>query len=135
MSRLLNDLDYRFKNIAFQFLARLTEAGIPVMIITTLRTIEEQKQAVADKVSWTYNSKHLPQSPDGKSLAIDVCPFAQFTLHGTNKLMWDATDPAWQEMGKIGQALGLKWGVVKDGQRIDLGHFEWVQLSERMSKA
>jgi len=135
MKPLLTDLDYRGKNIFCQFLAQLTEAGIPVLIVTILRTLEEQKKAVADGVSWTYNSKHLPQPPDGKSLAIDVCPFAQYQLHGPDKLQWDATDPVWQEIGRIGQALGLKWGVVKDGKRIDLGHFEWVELSTRMSKA
>jgi hypothetical protein len=135
MSRLLNELDYRLKNVAFELLARCAEAGIPVMVITTSRTIEEQTDAVARGVSWTMNSKHLPQPPDGKSLAIDICPYEQFQLHGPDKLQWSADDPAWQQIGKIGEALGLKWGVIKDGTRLDLGHFEWRPLSERLTKA
>lgn len=40
MSRALNDLHPKFKPIAMELLARITEAGIPVMIIDTLRTPE-----------------------------------------------------------------------------------------------
>lgn len=121
MSRKLDDLSNRMRPVAFQFLARLTEAGIPVMVITTSRTAAEQADAVARGVSWTLQSKHLTGD------AIDVCPYDQFALHGPDKLQWDDTDPVWLKIGAIGQACGLKWGVVKaNGQRIDLGHLEYI---------
>lgn len=101
-----------------ELLARTVEQQIPVVIINTLRTPEEQAANLAKGVSWTSNSKHLTGD------AIDVCPYAQYDAHGTNKLDWDAADPIWQKVGAIGEALGLRWGgrwTVKD-----MGHFEYV---------
>ena len=135
MSRALNDLSSYLQPKAFEFVARAAEAGIPVMIVDTVRTTAEQTANVAKGVSWTMNSKHLPRnlrgilsvdtSNDTKADAFDVVPYDQFQLHGPDKLEWDDTDPAWQILGKIGEKLGLKWGVLKPGgKRIDLGHFE-----------
>ena len=123
MSRKLDDLSKRFRPAAYEFLARLTEAGIPVLIVTTSRTPEEQADAVKRGVSWTLKSKHLVGE------ALDVVPYAQYGLHGEDKLQWDAGDPVWKRIGEIGQSLGLKWGVVdgKTGLRKDLGHFEFVE--------
>ena len=72
MSRSLNDLAPAFRPLAVELLARLTEAGVPVMIIDTLRTPEEHADNLRRGVSWTTRSKHL----DG--LAIDICPFAVY---------------------------------------------------------
>lgn len=121
MSRRLNDLSPGFRPVAIELLARLTEAGICVMIIDTLRTAEEQAANIARGVSWTQNSKHLTGD------AIDVCPYSQFNLHGPDKLQWDAADPVWQRIGEIGESLGLRWGG-RWKQR-DLGHFEYVKPS------
>jgi peptidoglycan L-alanyl-D-glutamate endopeptidase CwlK len=122
MSRRLDDLSARFQPLAFKLLARLAEAGIPVVIVTTSRTPEEQADAVARGVSWTMKSKHLTGD------AIDVAPYKQYALHGDNKLQWDASDPVWAKIGAIGQSVGLKWGVVDgSGLRKDLGHLEYVE--------
>lgn len=129
MSRSLDDLDYRIRPTVFEFLARCAEAGVPVMVIDTLRTPEEQAINIAKGVSWTTNSKHLPQPESGKSLAIDVAPYAVYELHGPDKLQWDGNDPVWEKIGRIGEKLGLKWGgrwKVKD-----LGHFEYQAFSGR----
>ncbi len=109
-----------------ELLARAAEHLIPCLIITTLRTEAEQVVAVAGGFSWTLKSKHLPQPPDGKALAIDLCPYALYQANGPDKLDWDETHPSWQVLGALGQAIGLKWGVVDaQGRRKDLGHFEW----------
>lgn len=128
MSRALNDLDSRFRPLAFELIARCAEAGIPVMIIDTLRTPEEQADNLVRGVSWTLKSKHLPQPPDHLSLAIDLAPYSQYQLHGPDKLQWDEADPAWQVLGAIGLQLGLTWAVTNShGRRKDLGHFEYVE--------
>ena len=124
-SRKLDDLQPKMKLKAFELLARCLEIGIPLVIVTTLRDSTEQAQKVKDGLSWTLNSRHLPQAPDGKSLAIDVCPYEKYLLHGDDKLMWDDSDPSWQKIGNIGTSLGLKWGVVTKRVHRDLGHFEW----------
>lgn len=127
MSRNLDDLAPAFKPLAIELIARCAEAGIPVMIVDTLRTAEEQAEKVALKLSWTAHSRHQ----DG--LAIDVVPYELYQAHGIKKLDWDVKDPVWQIIGKIGQGLGLKWGVVMNGQRKDLGHFELVPPAQTIS--
>lgn len=127
MSRYLNDLDPRLRPIAYEHLARCVESRIPVIIVDTLRTIEEQRANVDRGVSWTMDSLHLPQPPFGLALAYDICPYLIWDANGPDKLNWDPTHPHWQNIGAIGSSLGLKWGVVKNGKRIDLGHFEYVE--------
>lgn len=116
MSRRLDDLSSDFKPLAFEFLARLVEAGIPVMVVDTLRTPEEQAENIRKGVSWTPNSRHLTGD------AIDICPYAVYELHGADKLQWDAGDPVWTRVGKIGESVGLIWGGRWKVR--DLGHFE-----------
>jgi len=120
MSRALDDLDARFRPLAMELLARCAEAGVPVMIIDTLRTPEEHAHNLAIGVSWTAHSLHL----DG--LAIDVCPYSQFTLHGPAKLQWDSSDPTWHTLATIGRKLGLRCGY--DWKQKDCGHFEWQPM-------
>lgn len=106
--------------LAMQLLARCVEAGIMVMIVDTKRTVDEQRANVAKGVSWTMNSKHLTGD------AIDICPYETYALHGPDKLQWDGADPVWTRIGEIGQRLGLKWGVIRQGVQVDPGHFEYV---------
>jgi peptidoglycan L-alanyl-D-glutamate endopeptidase CwlK len=125
MSRALNDLDSRFRPKAFELIARFAEAGIAVLIVDTLRTKAEQEVNLATGVSSTMNSKHLPQPPEGKALAIDVVPYAVYQLTGPDKLQWNTADPVWAKMGVIGEALGLRWGG-RWKKPHDPGHFEMV---------
>ena len=116
MSRLLSDLSPAFRPLAIELLARCTEANVPVMIIDTLRTQQEQEKNVAKGVSWTLRSKHLT------GLAIDICPYEEFKLNGPDKLAWNPDNQVWEVIGAIGESLGLTWGG-RWKQR-DLGHFE-----------
>lgn len=125
MSRKLADLSPRFRPYAIELLARLTEAKIPILITFTSRTAAEQAVAYASGASKVEHSKHQ----DGD--AIDVVPFSQYLLYGDDKLQWDAEDPIWHQIGKIGEALGLRWGgrfrpLNKAGIGWDPGHFEYV---------
>lgn len=121
MSRALNDLDPRFQPLAMELLARCVEAQIMVFIVDTLRTKAEHQANLARGVSWTKHSKHL----DG--LAIDICPYGQYSLNGIDKLQWDGSDPVWQRIGVIGEALGLGWGG--RWKQKDLGHFEYFPVA------
>ena len=116
MSRALDDLKSDFKEKAIELIARCSEAGIPVMIIDSLRTQAEHEENLRRGVSWTKHSLHL----DG--LAIDICPYLQFNLKGPDKLQWDGNDPVWEKIGKLGESLGLKWGG--RWTKRDLGHFQ-----------
>jgi peptidoglycan L-alanyl-D-glutamate endopeptidase CwlK len=138
MSRLLDDLSDSFKPKAIELIARCIEEGVPVMIIFTGRTEVEQAELYAQGrtkpgqiVTWTLDSKHVmkprPNHPsEAKSDAIDIAPWEVFQLHGPDKIQWDSADPSWPKIGAIGQKLGLKWGVIKNGMQIDPGHFEEI---------
>lgn len=119
MSRKLDDLEPRFRAKAVELIARAAEAGIPLMIVDTLRTPQEQAENIAKGVSWTTHSKHLT------GRAIDVCPYERFLIDGPDKLAWDASDAVWDTLGGIGERLGLRWGG-RWKQR-DLGHFELAE--------
>lgn len=116
MSRSLDDLSDRFRPLAFQLLARCVEAGIPVLVVDTLRTSAEQAENIKKGVSWTPHSKHLTGD------AIDICPYQQYDAHGPDKLLW-TDDPVWTRIGLLGEAIGLRWGGRWKVR--DLGHFEY----------
>ena len=119
MSRRLDDLSPRFRPLAMALLARCVEAGIPVVIVDTLRTPEEQAANLAKGVSWTLKSKHLTGD------AIDLCPYSQFDAHGPDKLLWQVEDPVWATLAEIGRSLGLRCGY--DWAQKDAGHYEYVE--------
>lgn len=117
MSRKLADLSPRFYPLATALIAQIVEATIPILILDTRRTPEEQAEAIRTGHSWTIHSKHLTGD------AIDLVPYEIYQLHGPDKLQWDTHDPVWQTLGKIGEALGLRWGG--RWPQKDLGHFEY----------
>jgi len=112
--RKLDDLDPRFKPLVFALLARIVEAGIAVMVVETRRTEAQHQADLASGHSWITHSLHQ----DG--LAIDICPYETWQMHGDKKADWNAEDFA--PLGPIGEALGLRWG----GRWKDWGHFEYV---------
>lgn len=121
--RSLAGLDPKFRPFAEKLLAKAVEAGLPVMIVCTSRTQAEQDEAKATGHSQVDHSKHQ----DG--LAIDICPYDTWNLHGPDKLKWDTTDPVWWQLGKLGEDLGLRWGGrfgQSDPAKLgwDPGHFE-----------
>ena len=124
MSRKLSDLSTRFRPLAVELIARCTEAQIPLMILDTLRTDEEQAENIKKGVSWTTDSKHLRQPPEMRSEAIDVAPYAIYHLKGPDKLQWDADDPVWERIGRIGESLGLVWGGRWPKPKRDCAHFQ-----------
>lgn len=106
-----------------QFLASAQGAGISCILVDTGRTPIEQEQKLAQGVSWTTHSKHLPQPPEGKSEAFDVCPTAYVAMKG-----WNPAGPFWAQLGAIGERLGLVWGgrwTHINGGKGDPGHFEY----------
>lgn len=119
MSRALADLSPRMRPMAVLLLAKTVEAGIPVLIVDTLRTLAEHKTNLARGKSWTKHSKHL----DGD--AIDICPYEVWQAHGADKLNWDPADPVWLRLGLLGEACGLAWGGRWTRVPPDLGHFEY----------
>lgn len=121
MSRALDDLSTPMRLRTYEWLARLIEAGVMVMIIDTLRTEEEHRKNLENGTSKIARSYHLPRRmrvpglntahPDyGKSDAIDICPYSQYELHGPDKLQWDSKDPVWKTIIHTCEQSGLESG-------------------------
>jgi hypothetical protein len=78
----------------------------PTTLVETLR--QPDRQAYYYQIGATRtltNSKHLPQNPNGLSLAFDIVPTEYLSAR-----LWDPDGDLWSEMGRIGEALGLQWG-------------------------
>ena len=119
--RKLDDLQPQFRVLVDRMLGKFVEACIPIMIVETLRSHELHLQDIANKRSWVGHSKH----EDG--LAIDICPYESYLLHGDDKLQWDSSDPIWQKLGAIGESINLGWGG--RWTQKDMGHFELKSIS------
>lgn len=124
MGRSLDELDSRFKPVAESFIAECRNQRVYLAIITTGRTAKEQEDCLRRGVSWTKNSKHLPQPPEGKSWAIDVVPVDLIETKN-----WSPAHPLWYQIGAIGEKLGLKWGG-RWKTTPDWGHFEFQGVSD-----
>lgn len=135
--RSLDSLSSEFKPLAFEWIARVTTRGIPVMIIQTSRTQAEHQVNLLNGTSGTSLSLHLPRkmrwpmdqvllpSEREKSDALDLAPYDHYQLHGPDKLQWDTTDPAWGVIGEEAERLGLRWGG-RWLKPFDPGHGELV---------
>lgn len=141
MDRALDSLSSQFKPIIIDVLARLAERGIPVMIVQTSRTPEEQKANLASGASKVLLSKHLPRklrgivtgtADDEKADAVDLCPFATYNICGPDKLAWKDDDSpeaaaAFKAIGELGEAHGLRWGGRWTSPH-DPGHLELIGI-------
>ena len=87
---------------AEEFLAQASAAGIPVTIYETLRGIKRQEHYVEIGVSWSMNSKHLPQPPNDLSLAFDAAPTEYLT-----EPKWCPGGPYWRSLMHISESVGL----------------------------
>lgn len=122
MTNTLNDAASYFRPLCEELLQRCAKIGVPCRIVDIIRDEAQQKQKLADGLSWTPHSKHLPQPPEEKSEAIDIVPLSVLSEH---KPDWDPTHPDWQRIGEVGKSLGLRWGGDWVEHR-DLSHFEFV---------
>lgn len=134
MSRALNDLSTPLRVKMFELIARLTERGVHVLIVDTLRTPEEHAKNLANGSSWATLSKHLPRSLRGypksdveaeRSDACDIVPYEVFQADGPDKLAWRVDHPHWPIIRDEAERLGLRSGArFRPPAKPDLGHVE-----------
>lgn len=105
LTELLPDIRAR----AIELVNAARAAGVPLIITSGRRTLDEQRLLVNSGRSRTLRSKHL----EGRAFDVDVL--------GLNR---DAVPRWWfAALGSYGESLGLKWGG--RWQTIyDPGHFE-----------
>ncbi len=115
----INELASYVRPLYSQFLENCATAGLDVVTIDIARTPDQQAIKISAGVSWTRNSKHLPQPPENLSEAFDVAPRELL-----NTKLWSPASPLWGQMGAIGVALGLVWGGDWE-HHPDPSHFEY----------
>lgn len=125
MGKSLSGLASYVRPIVEELLTQATAAGLYPIIEDTDRTEDEQIIKLAQGVSSTRRSRHLPQPPEGKSEAIDIVPKECLPLKywGWNGTIQNS-HPAWGQLIAIGEKLGLH-----NGQHFpipDPGHFQYV---------
>jgi peptidoglycan L-alanyl-D-glutamate endopeptidase CwlK len=106
----LDQLSVAIAPLAAEFIDTVRSVNqLPVIITSSYRSTAEQRALVASGRSRTMHSKHL----DGLAFDVDM-------------YRWNRDDvPAWvwDEIGPLGESLGLTWGGRWASFR-DVGHFE-----------
>lgn len=118
-SRRLEDLHPIVAEKAHKLVELAKNEGIDLLVTSTLRTFEEQKELYA--LGRTKPGKRVTNAKPGQSwhnfgLAFDVVPL----LNG--KAVWNS--PFWSHIGDLGKSLELVWGGDFTGLR-DHPHFEY----------
>lgn len=120
-SRDLNDLLPPARKRARALVAAAREAGIELLITSTLRTFEEQAELYSRGRRGIPGEKWVTKAKPGQSwhnygLAFDVVPLVN------GKAIWNS--PHWARIGELGEMCGLAWGGRWRRFR-DLPHFEY----------
>jgi peptidoglycan L-alanyl-D-glutamate endopeptidase CwlK len=128
-SRDLDDLNSRVKPLAKTLLQRALKAGIPLTVICTLRSMDEQAALYAQ--GRTKPGPIVTYARPGFSyhnfgLALDVVPTRLLTLKnwGETPDYRDEARALWDQLGSIGVDVGLTWGG-DFAELKDRPHFEW----------
>lgn len=135
-SRKLVDCTPRFLPLFQAFAANAMEAGVPLLLVQTLRSTDESAANIANGTSWVtdpLSSRHVDAFLRGWNFhgsdAADVVPYDTYLLHGPDKLQWNTSDPIWLKVRDCAQAAGLHWGVtvMRKGVlvQVDPGHVAW----------
>jgi peptidoglycan L-alanyl-D-glutamate endopeptidase CwlK len=127
-SRRIEDLHPDLQPLCRAFLEQARTEGVDVLITCTYRSNAEQDALYAQgrttpgrivtnaKAGQSAHNFTLNGQPAAK--AFDVVPLVD------GKPQWDASHPAWQELGKIGMGLGLNWYGAPGSKFREFPHFQ-----------
>lgn len=114
MSRLISDLRSPCRELCEKFLTNALAMGYSISVTNTLRTMFEQEELYAmgrTKPGKVVTNAKPGQSAHNYGLAFDIA-FGQ----GKDITWAEPHRGAWEELGNMGETLGLAWG----------GHFKSV---------
>lgn len=89
-----------------RFIAACKAEGIDILITSTYRDNESQDALYAQgrtKPGVKVTNARAGQSFHNYRCAVDVVPMKN------GKPIWNAKDPVWQDIGRLGKAAGLEW--------------------------
>lgn len=121
-SRNIDDLLPQVASRVKEFMRLASAAGIDLLVTSTYRDNESQDALYAQ--GRTVPGKVATNARSGQSFhnyrcAVDVVPIRN------GKPVWDAKDPIWQTIGKLGKQAGLEWAG--DWKRFkEMAHFQYT---------
>lgn len=109
-SRSIEDLDPAARQVCKAQLAECTAQGIELIVTSTYRDFVAQTALYAIGRTVQHERRPVTNAKAGKSwhnfkCAWDVVPIV------TGKPVWDALDPIWKEVVRIGKAAGAEAGA------------------------
>jgi len=114
-SRKIEDLLPPVRERVERFIAACKVEGIDILITSTYRDNESQDALYAQgrtKPGVKVTNARAGQSFHNYRCAVDVVPMKN------GKPIWNAKDPVWKDIGRLGKAAGLEWAG------------DWVRLKE-----
>ena len=123
MSRKLEDLLPEVQPLERTFVAECANQGIPVLIIQTFRTVQEQNELYAQ--GRTKPGKIVTNAKGGYSWHNFKRAFDAVPIDSKGQPSWNAPQSIWQKMGQIAKDCGLEWGGSWSGF-LDLDHFQFT---------
>jgi len=104
----LAEVDPTFRRRVVGFVNAVRGAGVPLIVISGFRSVEQQRALIAAGRTTATRSRHL----EGR--AVDV--------QWAGLLSTQVPGPWWDWIGSVGEHFGLRWGG-RFG-RIDINHFD-----------
>jgi peptidoglycan L-alanyl-D-glutamate endopeptidase CwlK len=105
-SRKIEDLLPPVRERVERFLAACKAEGIDILVTSTYRDNASQDALYAQgrtKPGLKVTNARAGQSFHNYRCAVDVVPMKN------GKPIWNAKDPVWQDIGRLGKAAGLEW--------------------------
>lgn len=122
-SRSLDDLLPIVKAKCETFLAAALKAGIDVIIDSTYRDMEEQAFLYSE--GRTAPGSVRTNAKPGESYHNFRCAF-DFVGLRYGKPVWTANDPIWEQLGEIGESVGLEWAGRWTGSLREECHLQYT---------
>ena len=128
MSRSLDLLDTRFRPMVDAFLTDCANNQIDLIVTCTFRSAAEQMALYAQGRTTPgpiVTRAKAGQSAHNYGFAIDVVPLVN------GKPEWTGHNLVWQEVGRLGQARGMRWYGAPDSKFFEMPHFQhpdWFSL-------
>jgi peptidoglycan L-alanyl-D-glutamate endopeptidase CwlK len=121
MSRNLNDLEQRTRDMCVEHVRLCDMDGIDLLITCTLRTTVEQDMLYAQ--GRTLPGEVVTNAKAGQSfhqygVAYDCVPMRN------GKCVWDPKDRMWERVGLLGEKAGLEWSGRWKGALREMAHFQ-----------
>ena len=128
------ELEPRTRELCTALLERADAAGVPAILIETVRY--EGRQAWLYAAGRTREGRKVTNAKPGETWHDPASrrAFDVVLIDAAGRAWWDAPAERWDKLGAIGKGLGLTWGGDFPGLR-DAGHFQLdrVTLAEAKS--